>query len=406
MDVTQRLRIDRPRETAVPAAHLVLPLEASAQDQPNTKGPSSLADFALSPTESREPDTSSLSFVQRQVLLMSCLFCCMLLTGCSAFKPLHGTPVQAIPWDERGISRANMETIDLSRLGQAAPPAHLVDTGDVLAVYVEGFLGKIEEVPPVYMPQNSEIHPSLGYPIPVREDGTISLPQIRPIMVRGMTIAQVEDMVRRTYTTDTGLLQQGSERILVSLQKPRTFKVTVLRQETSNTTVMATGAGGSIQLGQSKKGTGQIVVLPVGENDVLRALTLSGGLPGLDAQNAIYVLRRAQATQRPFVYGSPVSQKSKSKSKSKTPIHLTAGGNAYGGRYGAIPSAIDNGRGSGWGIVHHNRWAKIPSSSKGPHHRRPSIRSRSVREASIIQVLLARTQQCRAIRRRWAMGRC
>ncbi len=344
MDVTQRLRIDRPRETAVPAAHLALPWETPAQDRSTTQGPSSLADFALCQTDPHPLETEALSLVQRQVLLMSCLLCWMMLSGCSAFKPLHGIPVQALPWEERGISRANMETIDLSRLGQSKPPAHFVDTGDVLAVYVEGFLGKIEEVPPVYMPQNSEIHPSLGYPIPVREDGTISLPQIRPINVRGMTIAQVEDMVRRAYTVDNQLLETGRERILVALQKPRMYKVTVLRQETSNIPIMAQGAGGAIQLGQSKKGTGQIVPLPVGENDVLRALTLSGGLPGLDAQNAIYVLRRAQAPNRPFPFGAPISQKSKSKAKSKTPIQLTSGGGAYGNRYGGALAAGNYGQ--------------------------------------------------------------
>lgn len=282
---------------------------------------------------------------QRRFLVLSCLGCWVLLSGCSAFKPLHGMPVQALPWEERGVSRANMETIDLSRLGQAQLPAHYVDSGDVLAIYIEGVLGRIEEVPPVYIPQTGDSHPTLGYPIPVREDGTISLPLIRPISVRGMTIAQIEEMVRRTYTVDKQILEPGRERILVALQKARTYKVTVLRQETPNSPFIAQGAGGSIQLGQSKKGTGQIVVLPAGENDVLRALTVSGGLPGLDAQNAIYVLRRARAAACvPPGYPMPVSQKS----RSQTPIRLVSGGNAYGGRYGA-PAAGGNGNMPSWG---------------------------------------------------------
>ena len=79
----------------------------------------------------------------------------------------------------------------------------------------------------------------------VREDGTISLPLVRPMNVRGMTIAQVEDMVRRTYTVDQQILETGHERILVSLQKPRTFKVTVLRQEGSNSVLTATSGSGA-----------------------------------------------------------------------------------------------------------------------------------------------------------------
>lgn len=345
MDVTQRVQLFRPCETGVREALPVRPSDAPAQDQTrliNEVAVAATCDFSEFGPRLSRPASGGRG--QRRLLLMCCLACWILLPGCSAFKPLHGIPVQALPWEERGISRANMETIDLSRLGQAPLAAHLVDSGDVLAIYIEGVLGRIEEVPPVYIPQNSDSQPSLGYPIPVREDGTISLPLIRPLSVRGMTIAQVEDMVRRTYTVDKQILEPGRERILVSLQKARTFKVTVLRQETNNSQFMATSSGGAIQLGQSKKGTGQIVVLPVGENDVLRALTLSGGLPGLDAQNAIYVLRRARAAAcLPVGYGSPVSQKK----AGKTPIHLTSGGNAYGSRYGA--PAAGNGAAPAWG---------------------------------------------------------
>ncbi|MES2789466.1 MAG: polysaccharide biosynthesis/export family protein [Planctomycetota bacterium] len=349
MDLTQHLQIFWPRETGVSSAVQVRPPEVSAPDLPLlAKSGKPTVNVGPLGTGGDLSDEHTLSFVQRQMLLMSCLLCVLWLSGCSAFRPLKGIPVQAMPWDARGESRANMETIDLSRLGQAPLPAHFVDSGDVLAIYIEGVLGRIEEVPPVYIPQNSDSQPSLGYPIPVREDGAISLPMIRPMMVRGLTIAQVEDLVRRTYTVDKQILEPGRERILVSLQKARTFKVTVLRQETSNSPIMATSSGGSIQLGQSKQGTGQVVVLPVGENDVLRALTLSGGLPGLDAQNAIFVLRRARAENRPFAYGTPVSQKSKSKPSvnvKKTPIQLTSGEGAYGGRYRA---AIGNGN-AGWG---------------------------------------------------------
>lgn len=354
MDVTQRLRTQRTNEAGVPVALWAQPSVVPAQDQLQLDyGSVSAADIGSFRADLCQRVISSFRVAQRQVLLLSCLLCWMSLPGCSAFKPLHGIPVQALPWEERGISRANMETIDLSRLGQALPPAHFVDSGDVLAIYIEGILGRIEDVPPVFMPQNSESQPSLGYPIPVREDGTISLPLIRPISVRGMTIAQIEDLVRRTYTVDKQILESGKERILVSLQKARTYKVTVLRQETSNSPFVSQTSGGAIQLGQSKKGTGQIVVLPVGENDVLRALTLSGGLPGLDAQNAIYVLRRAQASQRPFAYGIPISQKSKTKVKSRAestaPIHLTSGENAYGGRYGGTAQPIAGGQSAAWG---------------------------------------------------------
>ncbi len=350
MDVTQRLRLVRPSETGVPVALPVRLSDTPAQDQRQmAQGVTVPGCGECCGDELHLSDTTRLSFVQRQVLLLSCLCVWVSLAGCSAFKPLHGIPVQALPWEERGISRENMETIDLLRLGQTPPAAHFVDSGDVLAIYIEGILGRIEDVPPVYMPQNLENRPSLGYPIPVREDGTISLPLIRPISVRGMTIAQIEDAVRQTYTVDKQILDPGKERILVSLQKARSYKVTVLRQETTNSPFVAQSSGGSIQLGQSKRGTGQVVVLPVGENDVLRALTLSGGLPGLDAQNAVYVLRRAQAAPRPYTNGTPIAQKTKSKQKSKSLIQLTSGANAYGGRYGSANPAAGTGMAPAWG---------------------------------------------------------
>lgn len=343
MDLTRRLRIFRHLETHVSPDTSDRPSDAPAQT-PRSSGDilETVVTCGAPAVTSRRKTDSNSELMRRLMLFTGCVWTCLLLTGCSAFRPLRGIPVASLPWEERGLSRANMETIDLSRLSQAPLPAHIVDSGDVLAIYVEGALGKVEEVPPVYIPQNNDGQPSLGYPIPVREDGTISLPLIRPLNVRGLTIAQVEDLVRRTYTTDTEILAAGRERIMVSLQKPRTFKVTVLRQETSNSPFVAQSSGGAIQLGQSKKGTGQIVTLPVGENDVLRALTLSGGLPGLDAENAIFVLRRPRHPGAPVFHGTPVSVKP-AKSTRQSQIQLTSG------RYGSLPPANGQGDAAPWG---------------------------------------------------------
>src|SRR5262249_37119502 len=76
------------------------------------------------------------------------------------------------------------------------------------------------------------------------------------------------------------------ERIIVSLLTPRTYQVLVVRQDASNLTVGATGA-----IGASRRGTGASVNLPAYENDVLNALTRTGGLPGLDAVNEVVIQR-------------------------------------------------------------------------------------------------------------------
>lgn len=208
--------------------------------------------------------------------------------GCAAFRPLDGVPARYLPGDFEGPRRSGKETIDLSLLRQRPPEHYRVDAGDVLGIYIEGILGRRNEVPPVHFPRQGQAPPSLGYPIPVREDGTISLPLIDPIRVTGMTIREVEEAVRRAYTEDQQLLKPGRDRILVSLQRPRTYRVLVLRQEAGDSISNTDG----LNLGNIKRGTGRVVSLPAYRNDVLHALAETGGLPGLDAENVVYVIHR------------------------------------------------------------------------------------------------------------------
>lgn len=225
--------------------------------------------------------------------LALCLLLACLGAGCSALRPLHGVPVNYYPRELNGQPRSGKKTIDLSLLRQTPPEQHLIDAGDVLGIYVEGVLGRREEIPPVHFSVNDSTPPSLGFPIPVREDGTISLPLAKPMMVRGLTVRAAEDLIRKAYTEDQQILQGGRDRILVSLQRPRTYNVLVIRQEAATATMQQSGGmGGTLTMGEVKRGTGKLVALPAYKNDVLHALAETGGLPGLDAENAIYVLRR------------------------------------------------------------------------------------------------------------------
>jgi translation initiation factor IF-1 len=54
----------------------------------------------------------------------------------------------------------------------------------------------------------------------------------------------------------------------------------------ANPFTAAAGVGGG-----GKRGQGFTVNLPAGENDVLRALNATGGLPGLDARNEVVIIR-------------------------------------------------------------------------------------------------------------------
>ncbi|VAX38427.1 hypothetical protein MNBD_PLANCTO02-830, partial [hydrothermal vent metagenome] len=241
------------------------------------------------------------------VLLSTLLF---FASGCAAMKPLSGIPARYMPNAFKPSSRSGKKTINLSLLRQTPPPRYLLDSGDVLAIYIEGVLGDRRQVPPVHFPQNQQTPPSFGFPIPVRDDGTISLPMSRPLDVRGMTVGQVEQAIRKRLTLDKEVLKPGRERILVSLQRPRSYRVLVIRQEAGASNVNITSGGrGQVNPGVLKRGAGQVVALPAYQNDVLHALAKTGGLPGLDAENAIYIIRNGASQVRqqhiPMIPPSP-----------------------------------------------------------------------------------------------------
>lgn len=225
------------------------------------------------------------------------------LSGCAAFRPMKGIPARYLPDEYRGASRSGKRTIDLSLLRQSPPKAHLVDAGDLLSIYIEGVLGHNAEQVPVHFPQNNDSPPTVGYPVPVREDGTISMPFVGAIPVRGLTLMEVENRLRQAYTVDRQILQPQRDRLIVALQRPRTYRITVIRQEASGDA--AVSQGGTLNIGALKRGTGKVVALPVYRNDVLNALAETGGLPGLDAENAIYVIRSGTGPTRSLATNLP-----------------------------------------------------------------------------------------------------
>ncbi len=188
--------------------------------------------------------------------ILACLACVVTSAGgCGALRPLRGIPSNYYPAQLEGTPRTGRQTIDLSLLRQTPPDHYRLDSGDVLGVIAEGVLGRPEDVPPVYYPTEKDVPPSLGYPIPVREDGTISLPYAPPLPVRGLTVAQAENLIRETYTVRKQILRPGEDRILVSLQRPRTYSVLVIRQEAQGQELGGQGAqAGSLLPGMLKRG--------------------------------------------------------------------------------------------------------------------------------------------------------
>jgi protein involved in polysaccharide export with SLBB domain len=184
-------------------------------------------------------------------------------------------------------------TIPLTLLRQPPVETYRLAAGDILGVYVEGYLGDRNQPLPlhIYQPfQNLNRYqrrfpPSVGYPVTVQQDGTISLPSVPPIAVAGLSLREAREAVRNLYLKKE-LIQPENDRIFVTLLQGRDYQVLVLRQEAS---AFSLGLEGPVV--NSKRGSGLVLDLPAYENDVLHALTQTGGLPGLDACNEIIIMR-------------------------------------------------------------------------------------------------------------------
>jgi hypothetical protein len=209
-------------------------------------------------------------------------------SGCAAItNPVaNAVPVRRLPPQFLGRPRENDQPVPLSLLRQKPPDKYVLEPGDVLGVWVEGVLGDQTQPPPVSLTERGRLPPAIGYPVPVREDGTISLPLVEPLQVKGKTLIETETLIREAYTVKRQILRPERERIIVTLLRPRTYSVLVIREDSGGLLV---GAGGLI--GNTKRGTGEVVDLPAYENDVLNALAKTGGLPGLDAANEILIQR-------------------------------------------------------------------------------------------------------------------
>ena len=66
--------------------------------------------------------------------------------------------------------------------------------GRVLGFYIEGILGS-----PGAPDSVSAFPESMGFPIPIRNDGTLSLPFIQPVYVQDKSLREIHELVRSAY---------------------------------------------------------------------------------------------------------------------------------------------------------------------------------------------------------------
>lgn len=224
---------------------------------------------------------------------------------------MSGIPVGAVPKQLLGKPKADLIPVPLALLRRDRPEEYLLGEGDILGIYIEGVMppkaneDQVAAAPPVHFPEpGSDLPPSVGYPIPVRDDGTLPLPLVEPIDVEGKTLAEAEALIRSAYVDDEKILRPGRDRILVSLMRERTHRVIVIREDSAGQDLALAGGGSQttgnsneVISGTSRAGTGHTLDMPAYKNDVMHALADTGGLPGLNAKNAIKVVK---ASRIPF----------------------------------------------------------------------------------------------------------
>lgn len=204
--------------------------------------------------------------------------------------------------------RENMVPISFASLGQERPAEHLIGPGDTLAVYVFGVFPANEEETPVqqrtqatnqryYPPRGTVVGPTAGLPVRVDDRGMLELPLIEPVSVAGKTTTEAVAVVRQAYR-NAKVLKEGAERINVGLIIPRVRRVVVLREDTPSTQVSLVAPTTNDEI---HRGSGEVIDLPIYENDVLHALAATGGLPGTDATRELYVIRREAAENNSFM---------------------------------------------------------------------------------------------------------
>ncbi len=171
-----------------------------------------------------------------------------------------------------------------------------LDDGDTLGVFVEGVVGEVGSMPPVHQPTaGSNLPPAMGFATLVLHDGTIRLPVVESISVRGLTVSQAESLVKKVYSEGDNPIVTDRSRVIVSLIRKRTVNVMVVRgdQSESRSDPRFRNQNRTSPVSARSDGSGRIynLQMPAGDNDLLNAMIESGGLPGVNAQDQMQVLR-------------------------------------------------------------------------------------------------------------------
>jgi len=222
-------------------------------------------------------------------------------TGCVTYSH-HAIPADRLPPELRFCEKGCRVPVNLALLTQTPPQSYVIGPGDILAIYVRGLLPPNTDDPepvvqgntavqPIYFPPGGNIQsPSIGVPLQVSDDGSIPLPVIGAIPVAGLTVQQAVDKISAAIVNKE-VVQKGREYVYVSVVRSRVTRVVVIREEVQSPSPTILPRTSDVR---AMRGSAQVVDLPVFEEDILHALAASGGMPGTDAMNEVWILRREQ----------------------------------------------------------------------------------------------------------------
>jgi protein involved in polysaccharide export with SLBB domain len=221
--------------------------------------------------------------------------------GCHAITDVHeSVPASRLPRHLAAEPKEGRQVFPFTALGQEKPVSHIIGAGDQLSVYVFGVLPPGTEDTPIlqrtqpinqryYPPHGSVVGATAGLPVLVNQDGSVELPLVGKVQLSGLTLPEATTAVKNAYR-DQQITKEESERVIVSLVTARVHRIVVLREDTPNPAVQLVAPG---QVDHIHRGSADVVDLPVYENDVLHALSVTGGLPGTDAAREIWVFKRS-----------------------------------------------------------------------------------------------------------------
>lgn len=222
-------------------------------------------------------------------------------SGCITFTK-HAIPASRLPNQFAAPSKSDLQPINFTILGGNKAREHVLDSADVIAVTIQGVFPKDSaEAPPFisssqvsiareYYPPNGSVNsPGVGLPVQVQDNGFVHLPLVDPIQARGLTLLELAEKIRVAYV-DKEIIKEDNDQVNVTLFRSRVNRILVLREDVASPTIGVAIKG---QVIQNKRGSAEVIDLPVYESDVLHALASSGGLPGVDAYNEVWVLRKS-----------------------------------------------------------------------------------------------------------------